>query len=95
MVNFLGFDSILAYDLEHERWREMKGPVMQDAQLMLPQICECNGCLLVVEVASEHWLMTRVSIWTLQQTTNRWIILASMPQQILEEVISISGDGLF
>lgn len=90
-----GFDSILAYDLAHERWREMKGPTMQDAQLMLPQICECNGCLLVVEVASEHWVMTRVSIWTLQQPANRWIILASMPQQILEEVISISGTRLF
>ncbi|KAG0589926.1 hypothetical protein KC19_1G057600 [Ceratodon purpureus] len=90
-----GFESILAYNLEQERWRELKGPAMQDAQLMLPQICECNGCLLMVEVASEHWLMTRVSIWALQQQNNRWINLASMPQQILEEVISIAGTRLF
>lgn len=90
-----GFDGILAYDLEQEQWTDMKGPAMQDTQLMLPQICECNGCLLMVEVVSEHFLMTRVSIWALRQLDSQWFKLTSMPQRILEDVISISGTRLF
>lgn len=66
---------------------------MQNAQLMLPQICECNGRLLMVEVVSEHWMMVRVAIWALE-SQDRWIKLASMPQQIIEDVIRISGDCL-
>ncbi|KAG0578808.1 hypothetical protein KC19_4G050700 [Ceratodon purpureus] len=90
-----GFDGVLAFDLKQEQWREMKGPSMRDTQLMLPQICECNGCLLMVEVVSEHFLMTRVSIWALRRLDNEWFKLASMPQRVLEEVISISGTRLF
>lgn len=86
-----GFDAILAYDLQQEKWRELKGPALQNTQLMLPQICECNGCLLMVEVVSEHFLMSRVSIWALRQFDNQWFKLTSMPHKILEEVISISG----
>jgi len=74
-----------------EQWMNMKGPAMQDTQLMLPQICECNGCLIMVEVVSEHFLMTRVSIWVMQQLDSQWSMLTSMPQKILEDVISISG----
>jgi cystathionine beta-lyase family protein involved in aluminum resistance len=88
-----GFDGVLAFDLEQEQWREMKGPSMQDAQLMLPQICECNGCLLMVEVVSKHFMMTHVSIGALRQLDNKWFKLASMPQKVLEEVIGISGDS--
>ena len=87
-----GFDGVLAFNLEQEQWREMKGPSMQDTQLMLPQICECNGCLLMVEVVSEHFMMTRVSIWALRQLDSKWFKLTSMPQKVLEEVIDISGD---
>lgn len=90
-----GFDAILAYDLQQEKWRELKGPALQNTQLMLPQICECNGCLLMVEVVSEHFLMSRVSIWALRQFDNQWFKLTSMPHKILEEVISISGTRLF
>lgn len=64
---------------------------MQDTQLMLPQICECNGCLLMVEVVSEHFMMTRVSIWALRKLNTQWFKLTSMPQKVLEEVISLSG----
>lgn len=91
----VGFDGILAYDLEQEQWTDMKGPAMQDTQLMLPQICECNGCLLMVEVVSEHFLMTRVSIWALRQLDSQWFKLTSMPQRILEDVISISGASIY
>jgi len=74
---------------------DMKGPAMQDTQLMLPQICACNGRLLMVEVVSEHFLTTRVSIWAMRQRDNQWYKLTSMPQKILEDVISISGTSIF
>lgn len=70
---------------------EVKGPAMEDTQLMLPQICECNGLLLMVEVVSEQFLMTRVTIWALQSIGSQWFKMASMPNHLLEEVISISG----
>jgi hypothetical protein len=86
-----GFDAILAYEVKGEQWVEVKGPAMEDTQLMLPQICECNGLLLMVEVVSEQFLMTRVTIWALQSIGSQWFKMASMPNHLLEEVISISG----
>ena len=64
---------------------------MEHTQLMLPQICICHGCLLMVEVVTERFLMTRISIWFLREACGPWIKITSMSHELLEEVIGLSG----
>lgn len=45
----------------------------------------------MVEVVTERFLMTRVSIWLLREASGPWIKITSMSPELLEEVIGLSG----
>jgi hypothetical protein len=77
--------------MEQNQWMEISRPIMENTKLMLPQICVCHSCLLMVEVMSSRFLMTRISIWKLPKFGGLWSKIASMPDKLLKEVMNISG----
>ncbi|CAM6024072.1 unnamed protein product [Sphagnum balticum] len=90
-----GQNAILVYNMEQNQWMEISRPIMENTKLMLPQICVCHSCLLMVEVMSSRFLMTRISIWKLPKFDGLWSKIASMPDKLLKEVMNISGSRLF
>ncbi|BBN19167.1 hypothetical protein MPTK1_8g08410 [Marchantia polymorpha subsp. ruderalis] len=98
-----GFSVIMIYDVAKETWSEMRGPpVTQCSNLIMPQICECRGRLLMVEVVSERFVMRTVSIWEKDQRgvvgaeeSDEWVKLDTMPDNLLGEVIAMSNSRLF
>ncbi|CAM6085804.1 unnamed protein product [Calypogeia fissa] len=102
-----GFSVIMVYDLEKQIWTEMAGPpVTQHTNLIMPHICECRGKLLMVEVVSERFVMRRVSIWANDRNTRgygngnrhddgKWVMIATMPDDLLGEVIVMSNSRFF
>jgi hypothetical protein len=77
--------------MEQNQWMEINRPIMENTKLMLPQICVCHSCLLMVEVMSSRFLMTRISIWKLPKFGGLWSKITSMPDILLKEVMNISG----
>jgi hypothetical protein len=91
IVGVSGQNAILVYNMEQNQWMEISRPIMENTKLMLPQICVCHSCLLMVEVMSSRFLMTRISIWKLPKFGGLWSKIASMPDKLLKEVMNISG----